>query len=274
MPTMSDDPHDPKADQDRTDAVRTPEEPKNPWAYLDSPPEGPEPERDVLHLKDVSSSWLAGYILKKGCFFSLVIVAFLIGSCSILMMVEDHVYKIKLREIACVSQLSEIRSCLYCLTQPDEMLLNPESLRKEAEALEIEITPDTTIPDLVRDGLRLGMLNGNLNGKYLRCARSGEPYLVFPVPASVLRTEDDPQNRIPIVIDPPVPPKESKLLLTVCRLFYSWIWKEYVNRVRVLYSDSTIGSISREEAEKLISEQSPVPIIPVEIQPDSMSGGD
>ena len=76
---MPDDPHDSNHDPTRTDEGAAPEEPENPWAFLDSEPEE-EPERDdVLRLKDVSKSWLAGYILNKGCSFLLIILGVLIG---------------------------------------------------------------------------------------------------------------------------------------------------------------------------------------------------
>ena len=45
----------------------------------------------------------------------------------------------------------------------------------------------------------------------------------------------------------------------VCRLFYGGSAK-YISTARVLYADGGIESISREEAERLVTELSPVPI--------------
>ena len=89
---MSEDPHDAKTDPDRTtDEGPAGKEPENPWAFLESPPKD-EPERDddVLRLKDVSKSWLAGYILNKGCSFLIIILGVLIGIGAIFGEIEDR----------------------------------------------------------------------------------------------------------------------------------------------------------------------------------------
>ena len=54
-------------------------EPENPWAFLESPPKEAPEQEDVLRLKDVSKSWLTGYILKKGCLTLLLIFVALIA---------------------------------------------------------------------------------------------------------------------------------------------------------------------------------------------------
>ena len=91
-----------------------------------------------------------------------------------------------------------------------------------------------------------------------RCPQSGEPYLVFSEPASVL-LEENPHNRIPIVMDPPHAHDESKSLTFVCRLFLRR-GTEYAFTARVLYADGGIETISREEAERLVAERHPVPM--------------
>ena len=244
---MSEDLHDPNTPA---------EEPKNPWAFLESPPkEAPEHEPDVLRIKDVSAAWLAGYILKKGCLTLLIIFGTLVG-CSIFL---DSTYhrdadRIRARAHDCRFQLRQISIGLDYLTHPDRI---PEKLRDEIEP--VEITPDMTVANLIREALRQDILDGGPGGKYLCCTRTGEPYLVFPAPASVLLQEPEPHKHIPVVMDPPHAHDESKSLTFVCRLFYGHSSK-YISTVRVLYADGGIETISNEEAEKLVAEHAPVPI--------------
>ena len=231
-------------------------EPKNPWAFLESPPkEEPKRDPDVLRVKDVSKPWLAGFILKKGCLTLLIIFGTLVG-CSLIL---DSTYhrdadRIRARALHCVSHLRQISIGLDYLTRPDRI---PEKLRDEIEP--VEITPDMTVADLIREALRQGILDRGPGGKYLCCTRTGEPYLVFSAPASVLLQELEPHKRIPIVIDPPHAHDESKLTMFVCQLFHMHS-TDYAFTARVLYADGGIETLSREEAEKLVAERSPVPI--------------
>jgi hypothetical protein len=243
---MSEVPHDPNT---------AAEEPKNPWAFLESPPkEEPKRDPDVLRVKDVSKPWLAGFILKKGCLTLLIIFGTLVG-CSIFLdsMYHRDADRIRARAHGCRFQLRQISIGLDYLTHPDRI---PEKLRGKIEP--VEITPDMTIADLIREALRQDILDGGPGGKYLCCTRTGEPYLVFPVPASVVLQEPEPHKHIPIVMDPPHAHDESKSLTFVCRLFYGGSAK-YISAVRVLYADGGIETISNEDAEKLVAEHAPVP---------------
>ena len=243
-----------------------PKEPENPWAFLESPPKE-EPEReDILRVKDVSKSWLAGYILKKGCLTLLVIFVTLVG-CD---MVLDSTYhrdadRIRARAQGCRFQLRQISIGLDYLTHPDRI---PEKLRGTIEL--VEVTPDMTVDDLIREALRQDILDGGPGGKYLCCARTGEPYLVFPAPASALLQDPEPHKRIPVVMDPPHAHDESRLLTFICRLFYGHCAK-YISTARVLYADGGSESISCEEAEELVRKYHPEPLNPSQ---DTMSGQD
>ena len=240
-----------------TETNETPpaEDPKNPWAFLESPPKE-EPEReDILRVKDVSKSWLAGYILKKGCLTLLIIFVSLIG-CDIFL---DSTYhrdadRIRARAQGCRFRLRQIGIGLDYLTHPDRI---PEKLRGTIEP--VEVTPDMTVADLIREAMRQEMISRIPHVDYLCCPRTGEPYLVFPAPASVLLQEPEPHKHIPVVMDPPHAHDESKSLTFVCRLFYGHSAK-YISTVRVLYADGGIETISNEEAEKLVAEHAPVPI--------------
>ena len=235
----------------RTDKSAAPEEPENPWAFLVSPPKD-EPERkDVLRVKDVSKTWLTGYILKKGCITLLVIIAALIA-CDLILSSSRYHYEAKriwTNAVYCQSRLRQVGEGLNRLIHPDKM---PESLRGKVEP--VEITPDMTVADLIREVLRQDILDE----WFFRCPQSREPYLVFPVPASVL-LEPDPQNRIPVVMDLPDAHDESKWTMFVCRLFFRRS-AEYAFTARVLYADGGIETISRVKAEKLVAEKHPVPL--------------
>lgn len=237
----------------RTDKSAVPEEPENPWAFLVSPPKEEPEQKDVLRVKDVSKAWLTGYILKKGCLTLLVIIAALVG-CDMILTSSRYHYEAKriwTNAVYCQSRLRQIGIGLGYLAHPDKI---PENLRGKVEP--VEITPDMMVADLIREVLRQELLNE----WFFRCPQSGEPYLVFPVPASALLLKEDSKNRIPIVMDLPDAHDESKWTMFVCRLFFRRS-AEYAFTARVLYADGGIETISREEAEKLVAEKHPVPLL-------------
>ena len=101
------------------------------------------------------------------------------------------------------------------------------------------------------------------------CCKYGDglPYLVFPEPASVF-LKDNQEQRVPVLMDRPDSHRESAFLMSMFCL-YHWHWNKgkLADTSRVLYSDGSIGTLSREDAEKLIAEKSPVPIsLPAEYQ--------
>ena len=228
-------------------------EPENPWAFLVSPPKE-EPERkDVLRVKDVSKSWLARYILKKGCLTLLILFAAWVA-CDMFFTSSRYKYdakRILTNAMLCSFQLRQIDIALNDLAHPDTM---PETAPPRDEVERVEITPDMTVADLLREALRQDLLDET----GLRCPQSKKPYLVFSEPASVLLQEEAPHNRIPIVMDPPDAHDEGKWTMFICRLFFSRS-AEYAFTARVLYADGGIKILSREEAEKLVAERSPVP---------------
>ena len=228
-------------------------EPENPWAFLVSPPKE-EPERkDVLRVKDVSKSWLARYILKKGCLTLLILFAAWVA-CDMFFTSSRYRYdakRILTNAMLCSFQLRQIDIALNDLAHPDTMP-ETEPLRDKVET--VEITPDMTVADLLRETLRQELLDES----GLRCPQSKEPYLVFSEPASVLLQEPEPHKRIPIIMDPPDAHNEGKWTMFICRLFFSRS-AEYAFTARVLYADGGIMILRREEAEKLVAERSPVP---------------
>ena len=199
---------------------------------------------------------MASHILKIGCFTLLIIIASFIGCCTFIDSRYHHdADRAWANALDCAGQLHKIGEGLYYLTQPDKM---PESLRSKVET-GLKVTPDMTVADLIREGVQRGFLNDSLDGKYLRCARTGEPYLVLPVPASVLFLDCDPQNRIPIIMDCPDSHMETDFMVKLFMARDSYTGKKYHLTARVLYADGGVGTISMEEAEKLVAEQHPVP---------------
>ena len=120
-----------------------------------------------------------------------------------------------------------------------------------------ELRPEHTVADLIREILARGLLRE----EDFRC-KWGEghpPYLVFPLPASVLLKKPEPHKRVPILMELPEFHRKDET-------FYKMLmWlpgkdSEYVISPRVLWADGGAGIITAEEAEKLLSERSPVPI--------------
>ena len=129
-----------------------------------------------------------------------------------------------------------------------------------------ELRPEHTVTDLIQEIVN----RGNLPPEDV-CCRYGDglPYLVFPEPASVF-LKDDEAPRVPVLMDRPDSHRESAFLMTMFWL-YHWHWNKgkLARTSRVLYSDGSIETLTRKDAEKLIAEKSPVPItLPPEFQPN------
>ena len=164
----------------------------------------------------------------------LLLVLFVVSD-NILWTVDNRLSAVVLRRTDCTEHLSGLSRdlCGYCLAHPDC------------------ITPDTMVSDVILAALR----DREIDEKHLFCTRDGRSYLVFSAPASVLRLERE-MEHIPIVMDRPDAHEEGAFVTMAFRL----IRKEDPVNARVLYSDGTLEVISREEAEKLVAEQHPVPL--------------
>lgn len=135
---------------------------------------------------------------------------------------KDHV-----KAADCLSQLSQVWKGLY-----------EEALKNESANLD-----GRTIADLIRAAAhnrRLAEIHSiwTPDEKGIVCPGDGEPYYVFSQPAVavlMLRQDSEP---VPILMCPP----------------------GAHGKVCVLYSDGSFERMTREEAEKLVSEQSPVPV--------------
>ena len=131
-------------------------EPENPWAFLESPPkEEPERDPDVLRVKDVSKSWLAGYILNKGCSFLLIILGVLIGLGMIFGEIEDRARLGRGYAQDCVSRLARIGKVMYTLVDPDGKD-DPSASGQDTQEPPFELRPEHSIADLIREILTRG----------------------------------------------------------------------------------------------------------------------
>ena len=117
---------------------------------------------------------------------------------------------------------------------------------------EFELPPEWTVADLIREAVRKDRQSPHpMEEKYFICRNISKvrecdfpydlrPYLVFPVPASVVFDESL-QKPVPILMCWPGAHDGKH-----CSM--------------VLYSDGTTNPLTPEEAEKLVSEYSPVPL--------------
>lgn len=209
--------------------------------------------------------------MKNIALFFLVILLVLVGSCIFLEPYQHRAIHARLYVTDCMGELDHIGLILYYLARPDEEpeLLNasvivvsangekvsePWSWRREGD-IPPKITEDTTILDFVQEAVR----RGDLGCERLCCPYSKRPYLVFPVPASVLLQPYDPQHRIPIIMDCPDSHVETDFMVKLFMARDSYTGKKYHLTARVLYADGSVGTISMEEAEQLVSKYSPVP---------------
>ena len=186
----------------------------------------------------------------------LILLVFLlgfVGGCFIIEPYQHRAFHAHLYATRCTATLrGHIGEILHCMARPDE---EPE-IWQEVNETPPEITPDMTVADLIREALRREFLIE----KDLCCPHSKRPYLVFPVPASVLLQPDDPQNRIPIVMDCPDSHMETDFRVKLFMGRDSHTGKKYHLTARVLYADGSVGTISKEDAEQLVSKYSPVPV--------------
>lgn len=196
----------------------------------------------------------------------LILLVFLlgfVGGCLFIEPYQHHAFHAHLYATRCTATLGgHIGEILHCMARPDE---EPE-VWQEVNETPPEITPDMTVADLIREALRREFLIE----KDLCCPYSKRPYLVFPVPASVLLPPDDPQHRIPIVMDCPDSHMETDFRVKLFMGRDSHTGKKYHLTARVLYADGSVGTISMEDAEQLVSKYSPVPVeIVFEDQPEA-----
>ena len=182
----------------------------------------------------------------------LVMIYFGIG---MFMNLDHKAFLVKAYTSTCVANLHELGKAMDKLVNHTDESEPPFELR-----------PEHTVSDLIQEIVSRGILSPEVV-----CCKHGDglPYLVFPVSASVF-LKDNKAPRVPVLMDRPDSHRESAFLLAMFRLYP---WYQYSGKLaltsRVLYSDWSIETLTREDAEKLIAEKSPVPItLPAEFQSD------
>ena len=143
-----------------------------------------------------------------------------------------------------------------------------ESMYKTASKKAPETLKKLTVRDLVREMVQ----QREFLQEFLLCAATKEPYHVFPVPADLFFRHIDGRSATanPIPVAMCRPDVHHMIHAGWCGWF-----KKY--GVLVLYSDGTVQVLTAEEAEKLVAEQSPVPLeIDFEAMPeeDGTQGND
>ena len=179
----------------------------------------------------------------------------------------------------CIQQLNFIDEAMLYLVTGDCINDSYRSLfETDDQEPPFELRSEHTVSDLVREALRRDLLEGKDV-----CDMRGDrqPYLVFPVPASWLwhdylvkkgirEPSKDVPEKVPVLMDPPGAHMESAKLMMIYRVFSLKKGLSAALSSRVLYSDGSIGVISREEAEKLVSDYSPMPLeLDFESQPEA-----
>ena len=137
----------------------------------------------------------------------------------------------------CIQQLDFIDEAMFYLVTGDCINGSYRSLfETDDREPPVEIRPEHTVSDLIREALRRDLLEGKDV-----CDMRGDrqPYLVFPVPALVV-FDDSLQPPVPIVMCPPGAHRKYG--------------------TNVLYSNGDVKTLTLEEAEKLVAEQHPMPL--------------
>ena len=192
--------------------------------------------------------------MKKAIFglIGLIMIYFGIG---MFMNLDHKAFLVRAYTGTCVANLHELGKAM------DE-LVN----RTDESEPPFELRPEHTVSDLIRE-----IVSRGIRSPEVVCCKHGDglPYLVFPVSASVFQKDNQDQH-VPVLMDRPDSHRESAFLMSMFRLYP---WYRYSGKLaltsRVLYSDGSIETLTREDAEKLIAEKSPVPItLPAEFQSD------
>ncbi len=170
----------------------------------------------------------------------------------------------------CMCQLDMIDEAMFYLVTGDCIEDSYRSrFEKNDQDPPFKIRPEHTVSDLIREVLRRGLLE-----EKDVCDRYGgrQPYLVFPGPASWLwhdylvkkglrePSEEVVPEKVPVLMDRPGAHMESAKLMMIYRIFTLKKGLSSALSSRVLYSDGSIGVVSREEAERLVQEHAPKPI--------------
>ena len=136
-----------------------------------------------------------------------------------------------------------------------------EMMRGVSSGESFEPPPEWTVADLIREAVKLDRQSPHppTPESCFRCKAAKQPYLVFPAPASVVFDASLPEP-VPILMCPPGSHGKNAPWFKKPPVFASPPGEPWKYGTPVLYSDGTVGLLSTEDAEKLVKEQSPVPL--------------
>ena len=181
--------------------------------------------------------WKKRFDIHKEASCGLITGVILLIAVLVLYLLTPRYYKGMAITAKCTSHLSILGEDMYKTASEKD----PETLQK------------MMVHDLVREMVH----QRGVPQEFFLCAKTKEPYHVFPVPADLFFRHMDGRG----ATAPPV-----SVAIAMCRPDvhhmihagrFGW-FKKY--GVLVLYSDGHVERVSREEAEKLVSELSPEPI--------------
>ena len=124
-----------------------------------------------------------------------------------------------------------------------------------------ELPSEWTVADLLREAVRRDRQNPHPTPeRCFRCRAAKQPYLVFPVSASVVFDQSLPEP-VPILMCPPGKHGKGAPWFRKPPKFASAPGEPWKYGTPVLYSDGSVQVLSTADAEKLVREQSPVPFV-------------
>lgn len=162
----------------------------------------------------------------------------------------------------CICTLDRIGNAVYYLSTGNSNNGFPIEYKKDVQCSQYKITSDTSSIDLIQECLRRGLIKNN----DICCPHSRKNFLVVSFPAfkfaSIPWAEEnkgfmDETSVIPVVIDQPNSHSYSRLWLFIFKLL------NHGNSpltVPVLYSDGSVRTLSKEDAEEIILKYCPIPI--------------
>jgi len=179
--------------------------------------------------------------MKRFWIFLPAVIITIICCSNLLVVLENRIFGIMAQAQICSTKLDRLGKLLFSCSNCTDYKL------KESVS---ELNSNPMVSDLIQEMVRKGLLDYN----DICCSKSSHPYYIFPVSIDSLILNER-SNRVPILMDAPDSHRENPLLMGISYLWH-WNWGKYACSVRVLYSDGSVADLSKEEAERLISEQS------------------
>jgi len=153
-----------------------------------------------------------------------------------------------------------MRSIIRSLVCHQDRLPTIYRMMRDVPGETSDLPSEWTVADLIREAVRRDRQNPHPTPESrFRCKAVEQPYLVFPVSASVVFDESL-QPPVPILACPPGEHDKSPHWFRKPPKWATPPGHPWEYGTPVLYSDGSILFLSTEDAEKLVAEQHPVPL--------------